>query len=283
MTLISFKDELKKARAGGYGLPMFDVFDMAGIEGVFSALEETRAPTMLAIYAGFLDHPNGKAFAAYIRTRAESTQVPVSLILDHGGSFEQVIRALTYGFSDIMFDGSSLPYEENVAISRMAARAAHSVGVSAEAELGHVGLGDQYDTYGAQRVGFTDPSMVARFVEETGVDALAVAFGNAHGLYKGEPHLDLELLADIRRRVDIPLVMHGGTGLSDEQFRAAIQAGITKVNVATIMMKTAAKQMVAASQEKDASLFSIEEAARLAYHQCCVHVTQVFGAAGKAS
>lgn len=282
MTLITFKEELSKARAEKYAVPMIDVFDMSGVEGVFAALEEKRSPTMLAVYAGFLDHPNGKAFSAYIRTRAESTRVPVSLILDHGGSFEQCARALTYGFTDIMFDGSSLPYEENVAITRMAVLAAHAVGATAEAELGHVGSGDQYDSYGAQRVGFTDPEMVARFVAETGVDALAVAFGNAHGLYKGEPHLDLELLADISRRVEIPLVMHGGTGLSDDQFRAAIQAGISKINVATFMMVTAAKGMAAAAQQENPTIISIGEASLLAYQQCCAHIADVFGASGKA-
>jgi fructose-bisphosphate aldolase class II len=238
---------------------------------------------MMAVYAGFLDHPNAKAFSAYIRARAESTSVPVSLILDHGASFEACTRALTYGFTDVMFDGSALPYEENVAITRMTVLAAHAVGVTAEAELGHVGSGDNYDSYGAQRVGFTDPEMVARFVKETGVDALAIAFGNAHGLYKGEPHLDLELVADIARRVEIPLVMHGGTGLSDVQFKAAIQAGISKINVATIMMVTAAKGMADCAQQEKATIFTIQEAARLAYQQCSSHVAEVFGAAGKAN
>jgi fructose-bisphosphate aldolase class II len=281
MPLMSIKNELLKAKAAQYAVPMIDVFDMAGVEGVFAALEEKQAPMMLAIYAQFLDMPNGKAFAAYIRTRAENIHSPISLILDHGSSFEQCMRAISYGFPDVMFDGSNLSFEENMAITRQVVQAGHAFGVSVEAELGHVGSGDQYDVYGAQRVGFTNPALVARFVEETGVDALAVAFGNAHGLYKGEPHLDFQLLAEIRRQVEIPLVMHGGTGLSDEQFRAAIQAGINKINVATIMIHTAARQMAEASQAKNASLFTINEAARQAYFQCSSHVCDVFGATGK--
>jgi fructose-bisphosphate aldolase class II len=276
MPLMPFKNELLKARAAKYAVPMFDVFDMAGIDGVFAAIEDKRGPTMIAIYQHFVDQPNGKAFAAYIRARAESTPVPVALILDHGSSFAQCMKALSYGFTDVMFDGSSLPLEENIAITRQVVQAAHAFGASAEAELGHVGMGDKYDVYGAQRVGFTNPEYVSRFVAETGVDALAVAFGNAHGFYKGEPHLDLDLLAEIA------LVMHGGTGLSDDQFRRAIQLGVAKINVATIMINLAGKKMAEASQAEGASLFTINEAGRQAYRECCDHVYDVFGASGKA-
>ena len=277
MTLMSFKDELLKARAGHYAVPMFDVFDMAGVDGVFLALEEKQAATMVAIYSGFLDQPGSKAFAAYVRCRAEGTRVPVSLILDHGDSFEHCIKALTLGFTDIMFDGSSLPFEENIAITKLVARAAHPLGAMVEAELGHVGSGSEYDVYGARGVGFTNPELVERFVAETGVDALAVAFGNAHGVYKGgDPHLDLDLLADIRRRVEIPLVMHGGSGLSDEQFCGAITTGISKINVATVMVNTSTQRMAEAAQRPGASIFTLGEAERKAYHECCNHIYDVF-------
>ena len=135
------------------------------------------------------------------------------------------------------------PLEENIANTRRVVAAAHAAGVGVEAELGHVGMGDQYDSEGRRGIGFTDPANVERFVEQTGVDFLAIAFGTAHGFYNGEPHLDLDLLSEIRRRVDVPLVMHGGTGLSDEQFRAAIAAGINKINFATSIMNSAADNM----------------------------------------
>ena len=276
MTLISFKEELLKAKAGHYAVPMFDVFDMAGVDGVFLAMEEKQTATMLAIYSGFLDQPASKAFAAYIRTRAESARTPVSLILDHGDSFEHCIKALTMGFTDVMFDGSSLPFEENIATTQLVVRAAHPLGVTVEAELGHVGSGSEYDVYGSRGVGFTNPELVARFVAETGVDALAVAFGNAHGVYKGDPHLDLDLLADIRRRVEIPLVMHGGSGLSDDQFRAAIQAGVSKINVSTVMVNTSTQRMAEAVQLPGASIFTLGEAERQAYQECCNHIYDVF-------
>ena len=189
---------------------------------------------------------------------------------------------LRYGFTDVMYDGSKLPIEENIANTRRVVEAAHSRGVGVEAELGHVGMGDDYDIFGSQRKGFTNPDTVERSVAETGVDFLAIAFGNAHGLYKGEPQLDLDLVAKIRRRVDIPLVMHGGTGLSDDQFRDAIAAGISKINFFTSIQVTATQNMRAACAQPSANMLQIYEGIRPAYVQWCTHLYKVFGAAGRA-
>jgi len=282
MALVSILDELKRARVGHYGIPCFDLFDMTAAEGTFRAIDEQRAPTIIAIYSGMIDAPGAELFAASIRTMAGDTSVPVSLILDHGASFEQCIKALRYGFSDVMYDGSSLPVEDNIATTAMVVRAAHAVGASVEAELGHVGQGSDYEGFGAQRLGFTDPSLVERFVAETGVDFLAIAIGTAHGVYKGTPSLDLDLLANIRRRVDIPLVMHGGSGLSEEQFRSAIAAGISKVNVATELMMTAGARMVEAAKAEGASYFGILDAARKSYRERTTYYMNLFGCAGKA-
>lgn len=282
MALVSILDELKRAQAGHYGIPCFDLFDMTATEGTFLAIEEQRAPTIIAIYSGMIDSPGADMFAASIRTMAGHTSVPVSLILDHGASFEQCIKALRYGFSDVMYDGSSLPVEENIATTAMVVRAAHAVGASVEAELGHVGQGSDYEGFGAQRLGFTDPALVERFVAETGVDFLAIAIGTAHGVYKGTPCLDLDLLAEIRRRVDIPLVMHGGSGLSDEQFRSAIATGISKINVATELMMTAGAKMVEAAKADGASYFGILDAARQAYRERTAYYMNLFGTSGKA-
>ena len=186
---------------------------------------------------------------------------------------------LEYGFTEVMYDGSSLPLEENIANTRRVVQAAHAVGVGVEAELGHVGFGDEYDTLGGKRIGFTDPQIVAHFVEATGVDFLAIAFGNAHGLYKGKPHLDLELVAEIRRKVNVPLVMHGGTGLSDQQFRAAIAAGINKINFATSIMNAAAENMRQAAANRDASMFDIHDGIRTAYAHWCGQLYETFGTA----
>ena len=246
------------------------------------ALAEKRAPTIIGIYSPYAALPNCRSLAAYVRCRANDTDVPISLMLDHGSSVEQCLEVLAYGFTDVMYDGSSLPLEENIANTRRVVAAAHAAGAGVEAELGHVGMGDQYDSLGGQRIGFTDPENVAHFVEATGVDFLAIAFGNAHGLYKGEPHLDLDLVAEIRRRVDVPLVMHGGTGLSDEQFRSAIAAGINKINFATSIMNSAADNMRMAAAKPEASMFDIHAGIRAAYSHWCGHLYETFGTARRA-
>jgi ketose-bisphosphate aldolase len=281
MTLVSIKNELTKARRERYAIPLFDVFEMQGMEGVMDALTEKRSPTIVGIYSPYAAMPNCRALAAYVRCRAEDTDVPVSLMLDHGASVEQCLEVLSYGFTDVMYDGSSLPLEENIANTKRVVEAAHAVGVGVEAELGHVGFGNQYESQGAKGLGFTNPDNVEHFVEATMVDFLAIAFGNAHGLYKGRPHLNLELVAEIRQRVDVPLVMHGGTGLSDEQFHAAIAAGISKINFATSIMNTAADNMRLAAAKPEASMFDIYAGIRAAYSQWSGRLYEVFGTAGR--
>lgn len=282
MTLVSIKNDLIKARKERYAVPLWDVFEMQGMEGILDAIVDKRAPTIIGIYSPAAAQPNCRALTAYIRCRAEDTDVPIAIMLDHGANVEQCLEVLRYGFTDVMYDGSKLPIEENIANTRRVVEAAHELGAAVEAELGHVGQGDEYDSFGGQRKGFTDPGAVERFVAETGVDFLAIAFGNAHGLYKGEPHLDLDLVAEIRRRVEIPLVMHGGTGISDEQFRAAIAAGISKINFFTSILNTATQNMQTACAQPGANMFQIYESIRPAYTQWCSHLYEVFGTAGRA-
>jgi len=282
MPLVSILDELKKAQAEGYALPCFDTFEMHGTLGIFDALEAKRAPAMVGLYSGMFDRPHPRALADYVRAMAEEATVPVSIILDHGASFEHCMLALSLGFSDVMYDGSQLPLEENIANTRLIVRAAHAVGAAVEAELGHVGRGAEYQRFGGQGKGFTDPGAVEYFVAETGVDFLAVAVGTAHGLYEGDPRLDLELLGQIRQRVDVPLVLHGGSGLSEEQFRAAIAAGISKVNIFTDLAVAASARLIAAAGAEDASYFGMTRTIREAFQERCTHYLDLFGATGKA-
>ncbi len=282
MPLVSIKDELIHARAGGYAVPLFDTFDMHSTEGMFQAIAEKRAPAIVALYSAVMEEDHARAFSAYIRARAEQAGAPVSLMLDHGRSLEQCILAIRYGFTDVMYDGSQLPLEENIANTRLVVRAAHAVGVCVEAELGHVGMGNEYESYGAKRKGFTRPEDVERFAAETGVDFLAVAVGTAHGLYTGDPCLDLDLLREIRACVEIPLVMHGGTGLTPEQFRSAIAGGISKINVATDLFVTAGKRMAEAARDERASYFSLNKTAVEAFQERCEYYLELFGTAGKA-
>jgi len=208
--------------------------------------------------------------------------VPVSLMLDHGASFEQSVQAITYGFTDVMYDGSRLPIKENSANTSTVARAAHAVGIPVEAELGHVGQAADYKAISAERKGFTDPATVAQFVKATGVDSLAIAIGNAHGQYVGDPHLDLDLLRDIRSRVDVPLVLHGGSGISEDDFRAAIRAGIAKINIATDLRLATRDGMAAAVTSGNFTYFDVGKVTVEAFrNRCCYHV-DLFGATGHA-
>ncbi|HHX63884.1 MAG TPA: class II fructose-bisphosphate aldolase [Chloroflexi bacterium] len=282
MPLVSAREEIKKAQAGKYALPCFDTFEMLGTEGMFAAIEEKKAPAFVAVYTRLMDSPNARAFVDLIRAMAQNSTMPVSLILDHGGSYEHCIKALTLGFTDIMFDGSQLPIEENIEITRMLVKAAHTVGACVEAELGHVGTGADYDSFGGQGKGFTDPAAAERFVAETNVDMLAVAIGTAHGMYKGEPKIDLDLLAEIRKRVDVPLVLHGGSGLSEEQFRGAIEAGISKINIFTDLAMESGKRMVEVANGENASYFTMTGAVRDAFRDRCGYYLDLFGATGKA-
>jgi fructose-bisphosphate aldolase class II len=281
MPLVSLLKEMPRIRAAGYAVPLFPAFDLHGMEGMFRAAEERKAPVIIAMYALLMDEPYAAAMAAHIRTRAACSPVPVSLMLDHGASFDQCIRAVAYGFTDLMFDGSKHDYEDNIRYTREIVRAGHAAGIPVEGELGHVGMGSDH----IDRAGFTDPDLVARYVEETGVDSLAVAIGNAHGLYTGEPHIDLDLLAEIGRRTDTPLALHGGTGLSEAQFRGAIDLGIAKVNIGTdlyVATVRGVKEKAPGWNPNPQSYFDLNATVLKAFQERCAYYLDLFGASGKA-
>jgi len=280
MPLGSIAPALRRAVQGGYAIPLFDVFDSQSIDGLFDAALEKRAPVIVAMPSRVLDNDNIPALVAHVRRRAEDVESPVSLMLDHGRSFEHCVKALTMGFTDVMFDGSQLSFEENVATTKLVVCAAHAVGALAEAELGHVGRGVEYQSFGAQRKGFTDPALAARFVAETGVDLLAVAIGNAHGLYDGQPMIDLDLLRAIKQGTGVPLVLHGGTGLSEEQFRSAIAGGITKVNIATDLYVTTTRRLAEALASKPMIYADVINLSRASFRERCAYYFDLFGASG---
>jgi fructose-bisphosphate aldolase class II len=272
---------MPRMRAAGFAVPLFPAFELHGMEGMFRAAEELNAPIIVAMYSLLLDEPYAAAMAAHIRTRAQASPVPVSLMLDHGGSFEQCIRAISYGFTDLMFDGSKLGYEENILQTREIVRAGHAAGIPVEGELGHVGDGSEH----IDRAGFTDPDVVARYVRETGVDSLAVAIGNAHGLYNGEPNIDLDLLAEIGRRTDVPLALHGGTGLSEAQFKGAIARGIAKVNIGTDLYVATVRGVQAKAAgwvPNPQSYFDLNATVLSAFKERCAYYIDLFGGSGQA-
>jgi fructose-bisphosphate aldolase class II len=255
---------------------------MMGTQGLVAGLEHKRAPGIIGLYTRLLDSPYARATVGMVRTMAEDASVPISLVLDHGSGFDHCIKALHLGFTDVMYDGSKLPFQENLANTKLIVRAAHAVGAGVEAELGHVGGGRDYQSFGALGKGFTEPDAVERFVCETGVDCLAVAIGTAHGLYQGDPQLDVDLLTEIRERVDIPLVLHGGSGLSDDQFRAAVQGGIQKINIFTNLAVAAGAAMLEKARAQDASYLPLVREIPDAFQHECERLLDVFGATGQA-
>jgi len=281
MPLTSILPELRKARDAGYAVALFDVFDALAAEGVFAALEEKRSPGIAAIYSSAMDGPAAEAFSAFLIRMAERASVPVSVMLDHGRDLEQCRKALNWGFTDVMFDGSALDFDRNVAVSRRVVKEARGFGAGVEVELGTIGSGRDYQDYGARGRGFTDPDQAELFLRRTGADILAVAVGTAHGAYRGKPRLDYARIEEIRRRVDAPLVLHGGSGLSASQFQAAIRRGIAKVNVATNLVKSAGEAMAAAARRDKASYFALTRTLRESYRTEGSRYLQIFGSAGR--
>ncbi len=219
------------------GVGMFNIVNLEFAQAIFNASQETELPVMFGMPERFiLNYYSAECMSLACKKMIEKAKAPVAIHLDHGKSFEGVMLALKAGFSSVMFDGSSRPYEENVEMTAQIVKTAHAMGVSVEGELGYVGR------VGVDEIsedGFTKPEQAADFVKRTGVDALAIAIGNQHGQYKGVPKLDFDRLEAIRSKVDCGLVLHGGSGISNEDFVKAIRCGINKINIYTAMDEAA--------------------------------------------
>lgn len=231
MSFVTSEKMLLDAQKGGYAVGAFNVENMEMVMAVIAAAEELRAPLMLQTTPSTVKYAGLDMYLANVRTAAERANVPVCMHLDHGDSFDLAMQALRTGYSSIMIDGSHSVFEENIAVTKAVADACRPSGIPVEAELGKVG-GKEDDLDGGSG-GYTDPMEAKEFAERTGIGSLAVAIGTAHGVYKGEPKLDLDRLAEIRKVVSIPLVLHGASGLSEEAVKESIKRGICKVNFAT--------------------------------------------------
>lgn len=227
--LVGLKEILNMAEEGSYAIPAFNVYNMETCMGVIAAAEELKAPVILQVYPRLFKEETGYYLSPVILAAAKKASVPVCFHLDHGPSELEVTRALRYGATGIMLDGSALSFDENIAATRSVVETCEHLGVGVEGELGHVGTvnDDSMDE-------FTIPEDAKEFVEKTGVTALAVLVGTAHGRYKKPPKLDIERIKDIRKATNnTALVLHGGSGVPDAEIKAAVAAGIRKVNIAT--------------------------------------------------
>ena len=235
--LVNMKEMLAKAQKEQYGIGFFNAVNVEMARAIIQTAEELRAPVIVGTAEVLLSAMSLERVAEYLIPMAQKAGVPVAVHYDHGLTFEKCMEALKLGFSSVMYDCSTASYEENLDRVAEMVRVCHGMGVTVEGELGHVG-----DNEGAGKLEnpsdyFTDPAVAADFVRKTGVDALAVAVGNAHGDYKFPPKLDFSRITAIREATGIPLVLHGGSGLSDDDFREAVRRGVCKINIFTDLDK----------------------------------------------
>lgn len=241
MTLVKMKDILKMADENNYGVGAFSVANMEMVIGAIRMAEELRSPLILQIAEVRLGPSPLHLIGPMMIEAAKKASVPVAVHFDHGETEEKIQEALDIGFSSVMFDGSLLPLEENIAETKKIVELAKTYGATVEAEIGRVG-GSEDGSVDIE-IAITSVEEAKRFAEETGIDALAIAIGNAHGVYKGDPNLRLDRLEEINADVEIPLVLHGGSGISQEDFRTAISHGIRKINVATSTFNNVIKRV----------------------------------------
>lgn len=231
MPLVTSEKMLAEAREGGYAVGAFNVENMEMVKAVIAAAEEVKAPVMLQTTPSTVKYGTLETYFAMVSAEAKKASVPVCLHLDHGSSFELAVQAIKAGYTSVMIDGSHEDFEHNVELTKKVVDVAKACGIPVEAELGKVG--GKEDDLEAEEDGNTDPKEAKEFVERTGVSSLAIAIGTAHGFYAGTPVLDKERVSEVKELVSVPLVLHGASGLSDEDVKECVRRGMCKVNFAT--------------------------------------------------
>lgn len=277
--LVNLDYVLKKAQKEHYAVGLFNTIDSDMLEAAVAAAEELNSPIIIGTAEVLLPYGELELIAPSVISAAKRARVPVVVHYDHGLTFERCIQALRLGFTSIMFDGSAGDADKNISDTAQLVKIAHSFGATVEGEIGHVGEASSSDN--AVSDSYTTPDEAAKFIEKTGVDALAVAIGTAHGAYKEKPCLDIERLKEIRARVEAPLVLHGGSGLSDDDFRNTVKHGIAKVNIFTDLcvagvnsVKEAENQNLSYLEMRNLKVNAIKEAVKTKI--------RLFGSDGKA-
>jgi fructose-bisphosphate aldolase class II len=277
MALYTMAEILADAQKRGYGAGFFNGVNMEMIRAYIRAASDCRSPIIIGTAEGLLAYSDFDWLAPLLLDAAARAKVPVAVHLDHTYTYKTIMRALRAGFGSVMYDGSLLSYEENIQNSAEIAKAAHAMGAGLECELGKVGGLDEGEGVKGGNI-YTDPEEAFEFVERSGADFLAVSIGTVHGEYRETPRLDLARLAAIRAKVKCPLVLHGGSGLSDDDFRNCIQGGICKVNIYTDIITAAAGAI-----RKDTSLAytDLNEKAEQAMYEAAVKKLRIFGSDNK--
>ncbi|MBZ4646728.1 MAG: fructose-bisphosphate aldolase, class [Petroclostridium sp.] len=231
--LVTGKQILDKAHKEGYAVGAFNVNNMEILQAVIAAAEEEKSPVIIQTSEGAIKYAGAEYLSAMVHLAANKASVPVALHLDHGTTYETIISCIRNGWTSVMIDGSHHPLDENIAVTKEIIKIAHACGVSVEAELGRLGGVEDNISVDEKDARLTHPDEAVKFVKETGVDYLAIAIGTAHGKYKGEPKLDFERLDTIKKLVNIPIVLHGASGVPDEAIQRAVSLGVNKINIDT--------------------------------------------------
>lgn len=274
MALYLMKEILADAQKRGYGVGYFNATTMEAIHACIRAAEATASPIIIGSAEDLLVYSDFNWITPCLLNAARTAKVPVAVHLDHAFTFDVIMRALYAGFGSVMYDGSSLSYEENIKNSAEIARIVHPMGVSLECELGRVGLAD-----GSLENIYTNPDSAAVFIEKTGTDFLAVSIGTAHGEYSETPHIEIGLLEKIRSQVHIPLVLHGGSGLSEDDFKNSIRGGIQKINIYTDVINAAINTVRAECEKNSYSDMNLKVEA--AMYDVVVNKIMIFGSNNK--
>ncbi|GEC77037.1 ketose-bisphosphate aldolase [Microbacterium maritypicum] len=286
MVLYTGKSILDIANQNNFAIPAFNISDWAMFLGVMDVSEEKDAPVIIAIHPDEVAHITTDLVQA-MHARAHRSSVPVAIHWDHGGTYEQMIEAIQSGFTSVMIDASLLPFDENVALTKKVVDAAHAVGVQVEGELGTIGANDSYGESGAAEIIYTNVDDAVRFVEETGVDSLAIAIGTSHGLYPSDknPELRHDLLEQIKAAVGIPLVLHGGSSNPDAELARAVSLGINKINISSDIKVSYHNRMreILGTDERLREPNAIQPEPIKALKVTAAEKIDLFGATGKAA
>jgi len=285
LPLITLREILADCQRQGWAVPAFDVINYETVLAALDGAVAEVAPVILMVLPSHTPQKYWPALISLIQAEAERAAIPVCLHLDHAVNLEQVRAALEVGFPAVMIDGSMLPLQENIALTRQAVDEAHARGVSVEAELGHVGGGEEAPSAGEIAGHLTQVEEAGRFVAETQVDALAVAIGTVHGLYRGKPRLDFDRLAALRQAVPTPLVLHGGSGTPDEDIQRAVAGGVCKVNIWTevALAFTGALKTSLQAPVEQCRLHEALAAAQASAQRVVQQKIRLLGAAGRAA
>ncbi len=275
--LVTLREVLKDAQEKKYGVGLFNTVNLEMAKGVLAAAEELKSPVVIGTAEVLLPYASLEELAYFLVPMAKKASVPVVLHYDHGLTDKKIVEAMRLGFSSIMYDCSTDTYENNIARVAQMVKIADMFGASVEGELGHVGANDE--SAGDDSI-YTEPEQARDFAQRTGVDALAVAIGTAHGAYKEKPRLDIGRLAEISRTVPVPLVLHGGSGLSDEDFKNCVANGISKINIFTDINCAAAKAAHDFYKE-GCGLTDIQNQIKEAVKQETMKKMRIFGSAGR--